>query len=428
MEANETAVLDKVARELQYKGTTGTTLTARLRTLASTMGQDLVSIMRQPDRMAPEIRLRFKCPHTAHQHVGAVVSALKLASSYFRQTPELIQKWQHAHAETGAASDRLKQSISQLFEHADGVSETTRKSCTSGLLDMMVIVGACSILEVVTSPQKYLAELELKCSSSQSSRGTYIGRILSVYKHNPRLSTAHADAHAMWRNEGQALRLKQKQAAKLNAPSNQRQVQHYTPMHEWKAAQQALLADRDPHSSQQKSLALVLLTYAVSMPPKRAELGAVQVFQAQPSSDKELIAAPNRLIVDQAILFLGKHKTSKHEMHAAGVTESLSSEFMSVLRDSLARYPRSHLFVDSNGRPFTNQGFSKFVIRCTKRIFGDKAPGVSLLRHAFATELDFNSLTGVQKEDIALRMGHTTATQDSYRWHGHAEIVQRSRA
>ena len=98
-----------------------------------------------------------------------------------------------------------------------------------------------------------------------------------------------------------------------------------------------------------------------------------------------------------------------------------------VLTDSLSTHPRSHLFVDSNGRPFTNQGFSKFVTRNTKRIFGDKAPGVSLLRHAFATGLDFNSLTGVQREDIALRMGHTTATQDTYRGHGHAEILRRSR-
>jgi integrase len=52
---------------------------------------------------------------------------------------------------------------------------------------------------------------------------------------------------------------------------------------------------------------------------------------------------------------------------------------------------------------------------------------VSLLRHAYATGLDFNSLTGVQKDDIALRMGHTTPTQDIYRWHGHAEIWRRTR-
>jgi hypothetical protein len=205
-----------------------------------------------------------------------------------------------------------------------------------------------------------------------------------VYKHNPRLSTVYADAHAMWRNAGQVLRVKQKHTVKLNAPTNERQVQNYTPMHEWKAAQQALLADKDPHSTQQKSLAVVLLTYAVSMPPKRAELSSVKVFQTQPSDDGELHAASNRLIVDKAKLFLGKHKTSKHDMHATGITEDLSTEFMSVLTGSLNRYPRSYLFVDSKGQPFTNQGFSKFVTRNTKRIFGDKAPGVSLLRHAYA--------------------------------------------
>ena len=71
-----------------------------------------------------------------------------------------------------------------------------------------------------------------------------------------------------------------------------------------------------------------------------------------------------------------------------------------------------------NGRPFSNQGFSKFVSRTTKRVFGsgDKAPGVSLLRHAFCTALDYNSQTGQERAELALRMGHSSPMQDAYRF------------
>jgi hypothetical protein len=37
-----------------------------------------------------------------------------------------------------------------------------------------------------------------------------------------------------------------------------------------------------------------------------------------------------------------------------------------------------------------------------------------------------HSLTDIQRDGIAFRVGHTPATQDSYRWHGHAEILRRS--
>jgi integrase len=127
---------------------------------------------------------------------------------------------------------------------------------------------------------------------------------------------------------------------------------------------------------------------------------------------------PNHIVLADAVLRLTRHKTSKHEAHRGGITEELSPQFMGVLSDSLARWPRDYMFVDSNGRPFSNQGFSKFVSRTTKRVFGsgDKAPGVSLLRHAFCTALDYNSLTGKERAELALRMGHSSPMQDAYRF------------
>jgi hypothetical protein len=66
--------------------------------------------------------------------------------------------------------------------------------------------------------------------------------------------------------------------------------------------------------------------------------------------------------------------------------------------------------VNAKGGPFTNQTFSK-----SESMFGGKAPGVSLLRHAYCTDIDYNKLTGIQLDEIASRMGHSTDRQMEYR-------------
>jgi hypothetical protein len=110
-----------------------------------------------------------------------------------------------------------------------------------------------------------------------------------------------------------------------------------------------------------------------------------------------------------------RHKTSKHAIHSAGITEQLPSQFMQVLQDSLSRWPRDHLFVDDKQQAYTNNGFSKWVIRTSRRVFDEKCPGVSLLRHAFCSALDYNKLTIAERGALALRSGHSVFMQDQYR-------------
>ena len=45
-----------------------------------------------------------------------------------------------------------------------------------------------------------------------------------------------------------------------------------------------------------------------------------------------------------------------------------------------------------------------------------RGAGPSLLRHAFCTDLDFNRLTLAQRDEIAERMGHSSAQQEQYRF------------
>ena len=148
------------------------------------------------------------------------------------------------------------------------------------------------------------------------------------------------------------------------------------------------------------------------MPPKRAEVGGLRVFPTEPTPE-EKTESPNHIVLEAALM---RVKTSKHAVHAQGITETLSPEFMQVLLESMEAFPRTHLFVDNKGHAHTPQSFSKWVIRSTEGIFEGKATGVSLLRHAFCTDLDYNRLTGIEKDQIAARMGPSAMQQEMYRF------------
>jgi site-specific recombinase XerD len=111
-------------------------------------------------------------------------------------------------------------------------------------------------------------------------------------------------------------------------------------------------------------------------------------------------------------MVIAEHKTAKHY---EAIVEALPADFVSILAESLKQFPRQFLFVNAKGGPFTNQSFSKWVISKTESMFGGKAPGVSLLRHAYCTDIDYNKLTGIQLDEIAARMGHSTDRQMEYR-------------
>ena len=111
-------------------------------------------------------------------------------------------------------------------------------------------------------------------------------------------------------------------------------------------------------------------------------------------------------------MVLSEYKTSKHY---DPIVETLPEGFLRILECSLERHPREFLFVNTKLDAFTPQGFSTWVRRTTEELFDGRAPGISLLRHAFCTALDYNKMTGLEMDEIAMRMGHSTARQQEYR-------------
>ena len=170
-------------------------------------------------------------------------------------------------------------------------------------------------------------------------------------------------------------------------------------MDEWHQRLKKLQEEGDCHSTLQGSMSLFVLAYACSMPSKRAEVGTIHVFPTQPS-EADVALTPNFIVMAWTVRSCASHNTKSQSTLLIGMELMRNCRMSSWacsktrMRDGLG----PTFFVDSNGNGYTPGGFSTWVRRTIARLFGDKSPSVSLLRHSYCTSLDYNTLTGAQRD------------------------------
>ena len=236
--------------------------------------------------------------------------------------------------------------------------------------------------------------------------------MLIFFDASPGLKESHPESHEEWTKAVAAEKERSLKESRSNAPSSSRQAENFVTMHEWRRALATLEEQADPHATLRASQIIVWITYTCTVPPKRADLGALRVFDSEPS-EEEIERHPNHVVLAaEPKLVVGQFKTSKNR---DPIVEVLPLELLEVVLESLDRHPRTHLFGNAKGEPYTRKGFSKWAIAVSNGLFG-RGAGPSLLRHAFCTDLDFNRLTLAQRDEIAERMGHSSAQQEQYRF------------
>ncbi len=67
-----------------------------------------------------------------------------------------------------------------------------------------------------------------------------------------------------------------------------------------------------------------------------------------------------------------------------------------------------------SGIPITAMNFSKWCCSVLKKLFG-RPLTLTLLRHSYLNETDWNKLTIAAREDLAANMCHSTEMQDAFR-------------
>ena len=423
MMLTDAQIHEAISKEMTRKKTSGADTFARLDAVSSMLdGRPLGALATEHDFTSRMLADRFESPFALALHIRAVMNVLRCLPAAHREAQE---HWRAALAKAKIKAKAIEAEIQKCFpreaqgvavpadEREDASPETIQKYVRD-LAQMLGKLNVRSLYEVVSKPELFIEELRRKCTSEGTLKN-HISTILCVFKYDPKIKEAHPQAFERWSLASAEQRKRMIKESRMNAPSNSRQAENFVPLAEWQEAMGRLMKDENPHSSLEKSQAIIFMSYACSMPPKRSDLGSVKIFISEPS-EAERKDHPNHLVLlsaSQGRMVIAKHKTAKFY---EPIVEELPEDFVRVLKESLERHPRQFLFVNTKGGAFSPQCFSKWVIRKTQDIFGDKAPGISLLRHAYCTALDFNKLTGLQQDAVAARMGHSTARQMEYQF------------
>ena len=389
-------------------GATGADTISHLQAIEDLLGRPLRALVTECDLCSGLLFEHFRSPLARKGHVKAVVAAMKLGA--LPKTPEAEARWASALA---AASDEEKlvreRILHVLARSPKKASQETLARYANSLAQALSKLNALDPVAVVDPGS--VEKLRAACTSRNTFQN-HATVVLIFFDASPGLKENHPESHQAWTKAVAAEKERSLKESRSNAPSSSRQAENFVTMHEWRRALATLEEQADPHATLRASQIIVWITYTCTVPPKRADLGALRVFDSEPSKD-EVERHPNHVVLAaEPKLVVGQFKTSKNR---DPIVEVLPLELLEVVHESLDRHPRTHLFENAKGEPFTRKGFSKCAIAVSNGLFG-RGAGPSLLRHAFCTDLDFNRLTLAQRDEIAERMGHSSAQQEQYRF------------
>lgn len=274
-------------------------------------------------------------------------------------------------------------------------SAITKQAYLSRMKTLEKICNA-PIEEICLNPEKYVDVIIQKYPNHKTLKG-YFTVIMSLYKHTPELMVKH-EIYAKWLKHYMEIHKKIEDEVMENKPSD-RQVEGFVPFDEFKAkANDKNLGGFDR---------LLLKMYS-SIPPMRADFGAVAVYDKLPADHYK-----NYIVLGKkgAKLVISEYKTSKS---LGTIILDLPMDLVREIRNSLNMFPRKFLFTDTYGKPFTDNGFAKFVATRFKEIF-NKPLTINILRHSYISSLDFNNMSIKEKAEIGRVMGHSVLQQDRYR-------------
>eukprot|EP00798_Chlamydomonas_sp_ICE-L_P023614 gene23614-biopygen18142 len=259
--------------------------------------------------------------------------------------------------------------------------------------------------------------------SNMSTRRNFLTAILAFLRYTPSLrdDPRAASARARWTEFHGHARAFQESRYKQHMPS-ERQLEKYVGLDQIDSKYQELKGGDVTNTTLQDSLDILLLSFVLSMPPKRADMGALRIYEdtdPRLSSENYLVlrrASSASSVNATAYIVLNKYKTSASY---GRVETDLPHSATADLLDSLRHWPRDYVFVTRRGhnRPFaSNNAYGRWVQSVFSRLFG-RATGVTMLRHIFITEkVDPGSMNDDELEDIARQMLHSTDLQRKYNW------------
>lgn len=287
-------------------------------------------------------------------------------------------------------------------------NENTRNNYIARLSKLSESLGA-SMYDIAKDPAVYYPQIK-RLYTEDSTRKNVVIAIMVIFKHIGDMLSKKKAAYDAWKATHADLTDAEESRYKKNKPK-QSQEDNYLSFAEIEEKYNSL-KDATPHANKKSSQEFLLLSIALHLRPKRADLGNVAIIKA----GTKLSPSKNYLVMDgpsRSILVLHDFKTAKKYER---ILEPLTEELYGDIRASLDSHPRKWLFSDRTGGPYSKNGYSQFVLRSFSHVFG-KRVGVTMLRHIYVSErLDFNKMTQEELDGEAHLMGQSPDLQRKYRW------------
>jgi hypothetical protein len=287
----------------------------------------------------------------------------------------------------------------------------TRENYKVRLNAMMRKVGAKTMLEILVSPEVWYPKIQ-EAYESLTTRKNILTPLLVLFREDVELAAEHAKARDIWKKRHEDLVRFQEARVRRSEPED-KQIAKYTSFEEIEAEYDSM-RKKAPHETRKKSQQFLLLSIILHLRPKRADLGALKIYEeVDPHRTDENYLVLRKAGAGASFIAMNMYKTSKHYQT---VEEDLPEGLVRDIRQSLARWPRTYLFEKEEGGPMSNKTYSGYVMRTFEELFG-RGTGVSLLRHIYISEkLNFDDMTIEEQDEEARLMLHTSGLQRRYKW------------
>lgn len=282
------------------------------------------------------------------------------------------------------------------------ISETSKQQYLRSLETLAKLADGRDLDVIVRSPKAMLRRIGKEYDNLQT-RKALVNAVKALFKHIPGLKEKYEEEFEVWHLASSALE-KAITDKIASAEPSEREKEKWVPWPE------IVAKERELNAQARGTLEHLVLAMYVLMEPGRADYGDVQLVQNEPPNPKE----GNYLILSSHTLVLNNYKTAnKYGQYRRQVPP----EVMDILRVSLSRKPREYLFTNESNLPYRNpNSYTKFVNRTLNKLFG-KPLTISMLRHSFISNIDFNKSTPAELMDISKHMMHSVAMQQLYRRH-----------
>ena len=258
------------------------------------------------------------------------------------------------------------------------------------------------ITYLLTHPTKALTYIR-ETYKTPSSQKTAMNIMVTVFKHNSALRIKYPRHYDKWRVLYKDIGAKVLEKYENNEASA-RQKAAYLPLAEVIRIRDALDKASEDY--------LIICMYTM-IPPVRADYGAVAILTRKPTGAKATTGNYMIVTASSATLVLNEFKTQRSRIHQ--YVRVLPADLEKVVRASLKQTPRDYLVVGQNGRPFEkDNSYIKHVNNIFKRVFS-KPVTISMLRHIYVNDQDFNAMTTKEKREPSESMLHSSTMNDMYR-------------